>query len=75
MDGKKFDFIKGVIINLQEFLAGFKKDEVPENCIEDLTKVLTYVENECPDKLEPNYLPQASINVLKNKYGRSKSKN
>ncbi len=72
MDGKKFDFIKEVIIDLQEFLAGFKKDEVPENCIEDLTKVLTYVENECPNKLEPNHLPQTSIDILKKKYGRNK---
>ena len=72
MDGKKFNFIKEVIIDLQEFLAGFKKDEVPENYIEDLTKVLTYVEDECPDKLEPNHLPQASIDILKKKYGRNK---
>jgi|14_taG_2_1085336.scaffolds.fasta_scaffold18427_3 hypothetical protein len=31
-------------------------------------------EKDCPHKLEPNYLPQTSIDILKKKYGNNGSK-
>ena len=75
MDNKKCNFIKNVIINLQDFLGNQKEDEVPENCLKDLDKVLIYIEHECPDKLEPNYLPKTAVAALQNKYGSKKDKN
>ena len=32
-------------------------------------------ENDCPDKLEPDYLPKTAVTVLQNKYGSKKYKN
>ena len=71
MDKEKLDYIRNRLIQIQDFLFSQKEDEVPEDCVEDLQAAIDYL-NKCPDKLEPNHLPQASIDILKKKYGRNK---
>ena len=71
MDKEKLDYIRNRLIQIQDFLFSQKEDEVPEDCVEDLQAAIDYL-NKCPDKLEPNHLPKASIDILKKKHGRNK---
>ena len=74
MGKKKLEYIIDTLVDIKDFLFCQKEDEVPENCVEDLQAAIDYL-NKCPDKLEPNHLPQTSIDILRKKYGRNKTKN
>ena len=57
----------------QLIITKYNQKQYEEKVYEIFDKVfVNYFDTKCPDKLEPNHLPQASIDILKKKYGRNK---